>query len=74
MFTSDVTKDKITTFIGLIIILFALSSYYFGVPHPQELWLNLTEFLFGFMLLFIDGKKIANRIYARFAKKITSDE
>jgi len=51
-------------------MLLATSSYYFSFPHQSDLWVNLSEFLFGFMLLFIDGKKIADKVFAGFSKKV----
>ena len=70
MFTKDISKEKISTILGFLIMVLATSSYYFKFPHDSELWINLSEFLFGFMLLFIDGKKIADRVFARFSKKV----
>lgn len=70
MFTKDISKEKISTILGFLIMLLATSSYYFSFPHQSDLWVNLSEFLFGFMLLFIDGKKIADKVFAGFSKKV----
>lgn len=71
MFTKDVSKEKISTFIGVVIMLLSISSYYFSFPHDSNLYTNLAEFLFGLMLLFVDGKKIADKVFGRFTKKIS---
>jgi len=71
MLTTDVSKDKVTSIFGIILMLFALSCYMFDFPKVADLYVNVSEFLLGIMLLFIDGKKIANKVFSRFSKDIT---
>lgn len=70
MFTKDITKEKITTIAGVVIMFYALSCYMFSFPYERDITVNILEFLFGIMLLFTDGKKIAEKVFGRFSKKL----
>jgi hypothetical protein len=68
------SKDKISTAFGFFIMAFAVSCFYFDWPRLSDMWFNLVEFLFGLMLLFIDGESIAKKVFGRFTKEIEGED
>jgi len=67
-------KDKITTFIGVLVMMYGLSCYMFSWPNEKQLWINVGEVAVGFMLLFVDGRIIGEAIIKFFRKKLGLDE
>ena len=63
-------KDKITSFIGVLIMLHGLSSYMFSWPNEMNLGVNALEVAIGFMLLFVDGRVIGEAVMVYLKKKL----
>lgn len=74
MHIDNISKELFSTLIGALLILYAFSCYMFNFPREQNMWVNLTEAGVGFVLFFIDGRVIADKIHAFLWGKINKKQ
>lgn len=71
MFTKNITKDLFSTLIGAFVVLYAISCYMFNFPNERDLYVNMMEAGLGFVLFFIDGNTIAQKLFSFFEKRLS---
>ena len=63
-------KEKYSTLLGLILMTFAISGYYFNWPADHEIWKRAVEFASGLVLVFTNPKELAEEALEIFKKKL----
>lgn len=66
-------KDTFISFVGVLIILFAVGSYFFNWPKNPNVWLNIGEVITGVILLFTDRKKLAEALIEVIRSKVKEE-
>lgn len=63
-------KEWYSTILGLILMTFAVSSYYFDWPTVQNIYQAVGEFGSGLILVFTNPKELAEEALEIFKKKL----
>jgi hypothetical protein len=62
-------KEIFTTLLGVLLMVFSLTNYFFEYPKPLSLVYDIPIFIVGFVLLWVDPKKIANAAFTYLKNK-----
>ena len=63
-------KDWVTTLLGIIMMTFAVTGYYFQWPMAETVWQAGGQFSIGFLLLFADKAKLVEWVQGLISKKL----
>ena len=63
-------KDWVTTLLGIIMMTFAVTGYYFQWPMSESVWQASSQFAVGFLLLFADKSKLVEWVQGLISKKL----
>jgi len=63
-------KDWVTTLLGIIMMTFAVTGYYFQWPMSETVWQASAQFAVGFLLLFADKAKLVEWVQGLISKKL----
>lgn len=63
-------KDKYSTILGLILMTFAVSGYYFDWPTVQNIYQAVGEFGIGLILVFTNPRELASDAWEILTKKL----
>jgi hypothetical protein len=63
-------KDWVTTLLGIIMMTFAVTGYYFQWPMTETVWQASAQFSVGFLLLFADKAKLVEWVQGLISKKL----
>ena len=63
-------KDWVTTLLGIIMMTFAVTGYYFQWPMAETVWQASAQFGVGFLLLFADKAKLVEWVQGVISKKL----
>jgi len=66
----NLTKDTFSSALGVLLMFYAGSCYMFSFPNERDLWVNMGEACTGFVLLFIDGNVIAEKLKSFLFRKL----
>ena len=65
----NIIGDLITTLLGVVLTVFAVSSFFFDWPTLRDIKTDTTTAAIGLILLVIDKKKIANKLFSLLSKQ-----